>query len=264
MFRYVRALWYFVTGRFSAASDALRANKYVMKATYEAAIKKSDDRFATVKDAVAELITIEESRKAEIKDIGSKVERLTKVKQGAAAAMQARIDLLLKVGHAKQQVEQDADFLKHKSAYIDVSSTLDEMVKRMDEKETDLKERQKQINQFKIELQQMQRTNRSLEEEKNEAIADVAIAQQQEQINSVLNGISADSVDKDLESARKARQTAKAKAKITTELAGNEVRHAESEYLKYAENSATNTDLDKLLNWGEEPKTTLDPAKIPE
>lgn len=80
-----------------------------------------------------------------------------------------------------------------------------------------------------------------------------------------MNGIPIDSTDKDLAAARQARQAAKAKAKISQELSGNDVRHAESEYLKFANDNANNSELDKLLNWGDESKTAepMQPAKLP-
>ena len=41
MFRYIKALWYMVTGRFSAAAEALQSNKFVMSATYDASIQRA-------------------------------------------------------------------------------------------------------------------------------------------------------------------------------------------------------------------------------
>jgi chromosome segregation ATPase len=188
MFKYIKALWYAVTGRFSKAAAALQENQYVMTATYDAAIKKQEARFKTVKDAVAELVTIEDQRIREIKEIGVKVDKLTRVKTGAQVAMQNRINELRVSGFTKEQIEADADFIKHRAAFADASSTLGESVKRMEDKETDLKERQKQLATYKAELQQMQRNSRNLTEEKQEALADVAIAQQQEAINATLAG----------------------------------------------------------------------------
>jgi chromosome segregation ATPase len=265
MFRYLRALWYCITGRFAEARKALQENKYVMTATYDRAIDKSKDRFETVKNAVAELINIEQTRVGEIKDIGSNLERLTKVKTGAQMAMQKRIDELKGQGKSKEEILADPTFIKHKGAYEDASSTLAESQKRYDEKEADLKERRKQIAVYKTELQGMQRSTQALEQEKNEAVADVAIAQQQEAINSTLAGLATDTTDKDLADAREARKRSQARAKITSELAGNDAKHAENEYLAFADQKAANTELDKLLNWGDEkPKEELAPAKLPE
>jgi phage shock protein A len=159
----------------------------------------------------------------------------------------------------------DAEFVKHSAAFKDASSTLAQLEARIEEKEADLANRQKQIATFKAELQQMQRSQQRLKEEKSEALADVAVAQQMESINNVLAGISEDSTDKDLEAARKARERAKASAEIASELTGNDARAAESEYLTMAAGSQADAELDGLLNWGdEESDAKIANAKLPE
>ena len=94
MFRYLKALWYAITGRFTAAAEALQSNKNVMRATYDQSIKKSEERFQTVRDAVAELMGIEQTRLQEIKALQEKEGKLEKVKKGAHAAMQRCIKQL--------------------------------------------------------------------------------------------------------------------------------------------------------------------------
>jgi phage shock protein A len=265
MMRYFKALWYFVTGRFSAAAEALQSNKYVMSATYDASIEKGADRFNTVKNAVAELMAIEQTRISEIKALQEREGKLERIKTGSLAAMKRTQQELLKAGKSKEEILTDGEFLRHQSAYKDASSSVEEVSARCDEKEADLEERRGQIATYKAELQNMQRQQASLKEEKSEAVADVAIAQQMESINSVLAGISEDSTDKDLAAARDARKKAKAKAAITTELAGNDARLAENEYLDLAAGSEVDAELDGLLDWGEgDTDSKLDDAKLPE
>jgi len=265
MFRYFKALWYMVTGRFAAAGEALQANKHVMSATYDASIKKGADRFNTVKNAVAELMAIEQTRLQEIKDLTAKAEKKQKVQAGAKVAMQRRINQLRKEGKSKEECQMDAEFIKHSGAFKDASSTLEEVETRIDEKEADLKERQAQVSKFKGELQGMQRAQQELREEKSEAVADVAVAQQMEAVNSVLAGISEDSTDKDLQAAREARKKAKAKASITAELTGNDAAIAENEYLADAAGSEADAELDGLLDWGDDDKdSSLSDAKLTE
>ena len=263
MGRYFRALWYMITGRFSAATEALQSNKYVMGATYDKSITKSQDRFTTVKNAVAQLMGIEQTRIQEIKELQAREDKLEKVKKGAHAAMQRTIKSL--AGKDKAEIQANPEFQKHHAAYTDASSSVAEVSARIDEKETDLAERRKQISQYKIQLQQMQRDVKDLAEEKQEAVADVAVAQQAEAIASVLNGIAEDSTDKDLQAARAARKAAKAKAQISTELAGTDAVHAENEYLELAGSAVADSELDDLLDWGEpDAPDDLANAKLPE
>lgn len=264
MWKYFKALWLAVTGRFSAAAAALSENKFVMTATYDAAIKKSDDRLKTVTGAVANLLTIEQDRLAQIKDLTVRSNTLTKVKTGAHAAMQKRLDALKAEGKSKEQIVSDAEFVRHKSNYDDANSRLTSVEAEIDEKEEDLKRRQKDIATYKAELQRMQRDTEKLKDEKHEALADVAIAKQAEEINSVLAGISSDTTDNDLKNAREARKHAVSRSKVVSELAGNDARKSEDEYLSLANETQSSKELDGLLNWGEETKTDLDPAKLPE
>lgn len=265
MFKYFKALWYCVTGRFSAAAAALQENKYVMAASYDNAIDKSNQRFETIKNAVAELIVIETQRSNEIVGLGKDIDNLTKIKTGAQIAMQKRLDVLKSQGLSKDQILADTDFVRHNAAFNSTSESLQRKLEAMADKEKDLAERKKGIAQYKAELQKMQRSSEQLREEKQEALADVAISQQIENINSVLGGISTDSGDQDLASAREARKRATARAKVVSELAGNDSRLADNEYAEYAQTATSTSELDKLLNWGdkEEPKE-LGHAKLPE
>ena len=112
MFRYLRALWYMMTGRFGAAADALQSNKHVMTATYDKSIAKSAERFQTVRDAVASLMSIENTRIQEIKDLTANADKLAKIKNGAQVAMQRRIDALKSSGKTKEEIQRDPAVLK--------------------------------------------------------------------------------------------------------------------------------------------------------
>lgn len=265
MFRYLRALWYLVTGRFAKATAALQSNEYVMAATYDQAIHKGQDRFTTVRNAVAQIMALENTRVQEIKELNQQHERLTKIKAGAQVAMQRRIDALLGQGMAKEQIKVDPEFIKHEAAFKDATSTLEQVSLRIKEKEADLEEKKKQVATYKVELQNMQRAQESLREEKQSTIADVAIAKQAQAINDALTGIEEDTTDQDLAEVRRQRDIVKQKAKISADLAGNDARNAESEYLQMSESTASDKELDSLLNWGDSKDASkLEDAKVPE
>ena len=265
MFRWIRALFRGVIGWFGGKADDLASNKHVMSATYDAAIGKGADRFETVRNAIAELMGIEETLKSDIKSLTKQMEEKSKVQTGAKVAMQRRINALREEGKTKEEIGMDGEFMKHKAAYEDASSTFEQLDARIGEKEASLKERQNQTAKLKIQLQQMQRNQSELKEEKQEALADVAIAQQTEAANNILAGVSTDSTDKDLEGARSARQRAKARANIMTELTGNDAAVAENEYLAMASADSASSELDGLLDWGDEEKESpKQDAQVPE
>jgi len=82
-----------------------------------------------------------------------------------------------------------------------------------------------------------------------------------------LSGMSTLNVDKELKDARDARNKAKARASVTSELVGNDAKLAEDAYVKFSTQTANTSQLDSLLNWGDEKTETkedLQPAKLPE
>jgi hypothetical protein len=150
-----------------SASDSLAENKHVMAATYDNAIAKRSSGSRSVKNAVAELLGIEQDRTGQLKELGERIAKLNTIKTGAQAAMQRRIDALRKEGKSKDEILVDGEFVKHKHAFDDASSTLTEVQARFDEKDADLKSKKKKIAEFKAELQGMQRANERLREEKS-------------------------------------------------------------------------------------------------
>lgn len=264
MFRYLKAIWYYITGRAEKARKAWMLNEHVMSATYDAAIKKSENNFEVTKNAVSEMVVVEQGLVASIKVQGEKIERLNKVKEGAKVAMQRRINEL-KGTHTQEQIKTDSDFIKHQLAYDDASKSLAEATTQYDELNVQLGERRKLIATYKAQLQQHQRGVDKLRAEKHDALADVALAKQSEAINATLANISGLTTDEELKDAREARQRARASASVVSEITGNDARAAEQEYVNYASQSASANELDSLLDWGNESDDKdRSPAKLPE
>jgi predicted nucleic acid-binding Zn-ribbon protein len=265
MFRYFRALWYFCTGRFSAAAETLASNEFVMAATYDASIEKSQKRYHTVRNAVAKLVSIEQEKVTKVQALTEKFQKLEKVKQGAAGKAKALAEQLKGQGQTNDQIKKNADYLKHMAAFQNAATSATDTENDIQGLEKELDGHRAQIAQYKIQLQNMQRSNKDLQEEKQEAIADVAIAKEMQAVNDVLNGLTEDTVDKDLIAARKARQNAKAKAHITAELAGNDAQLAEAEYVDFAANNDASSEFDALIGLTEDDTdSNLDAAKLPE
>lgn len=267
MFRYLRALWYFVTGRFSAATQALASNEYVMAATYDASIEKSEKRYHTVRNAVAGLVGVEQSKVQKVQSATEKLIKLEKVKEGAAAMAKTLAAQLKAQGKTNEEIKKNVDYLKHMAAFQNAATSSKDLETEIQTLETELDTHRSQIAQYKIQLQNMQRSNKSLQEEKQAAIADVAISKEMEAVNNVLNGISGDTVDKDLIAARKARETAKAKSKISAELAGNDAQVAEDAYVNFASQNNASSEFDALIGLTDDEEQVdlkTNPAKLPE
>lgn len=266
MWRYLRAFGYMITGRFSKAYKALMENEYVMAATYDQAIANADKNFTVTKESVAGLVDIEQKMIKAVAELEDKVKRFEKFANGAKVAMQRRIDACRGNGMTKEHIMSDPEFLKHQEAFNSANKELEEATSNHATKKAELEKRQKQLIIYKAQLQKMQRASSSLRTEKEEALADVAIAKTSEMLDSQLAGMPTEG-DEDLKAAREARNRAKSRAAVAAELAGNDASVAEEQYAAYASEQASANQLDQFLNWGEDPKQDkedLTPAKLPE
>jgi hypothetical protein len=265
MWGWFRVIFNGIRGWFNKRKDRLRENETVIAGTFDAAIKKRQQRYETVKEQVALLVGHKRNITNIIKGINESLEKQKGIKTGTQAAMQKRLDQLKEKGKSKDEIVADAEFMKHKAAYEHATASVLKEQARLDEKTAELDKFTQQIEQYKIELQEMQRANEELAHEKNATIADVTIAKQQEEIAAALNGIPQDSTDEELAGVRAARNRVVEKAQISKELAGNDASVAEQQYLNLANSTKTSTELDSLLDWGEEKKEDpLAPAKLPE
>lgn len=269
MFRYFRALWYLITGRFTKAAEALQSNEYVMAATYDRSISKQEQRFNAVKEAVASLMSIKLTNAERVQQLNAETEKLAKVKAGAGVAAQKRAQELQAAGVDPQKILTDPDIIKHQAAFNDAGSTLKAKEEEIKSLEAQLAERNKQIASYQAELQQMQRSVVQLRQEKHSALADTAIAKQQEAISNMLAGISEDTSDRDLQAARDARSKAQQRAKISADLAGNDAKLAENEYLQYADKVTQDSEFTSLLGLDSGKKEApaaaepMQPAQLP-
>jgi phage shock protein A len=199
----------------------------------------------------------------------AEIEKLGKVKAGAGVAAQKRAQELQAAGVDPQKILSDPAIIKHQAAFNDAGSTLKAKEEEIRGLEAQLAERNKQIASYQAELQQMQRNVVNLRQEKHSALADTAIAKQQEAISNMLAGISEDTTDRDLQAAREARTKAQNRAKISADLAGNDAKLAENEYLDYADKVAQDSEFTSLLNLDSGKKETaaptpvMEPAKLP-
>lgn len=264
MFKYFRALWYFCTGRFSAAAEALQSNKYVMAATFDAAIGKKGDRIETVKNAVAKMMSLERQGLDELAELTAKAEKFQRIKQGAAAKAKERASQLQKMGKTKEEILKDPEMLKHQAAYQDASSSYEEVQNSITKRTADIEAYKANIATYKVQLQNMQRGLKGLRSEKEEAIAKTQIAQEIESVNSILAGIERDSTDRDLAAARAAVKATEARATIAAELAGTDATLADQEYENYASAVGAKSEFADMLGLGNDPVPEKDPAKLPE
>jgi phage shock protein A len=262
--RFFRAIGYMFTGKVNSAADSISNNPTVISATYEKVIEEKKRRVNEYKDAISAMIAQEESKKAKLSTITEEVQKLEKLKSGAAARAKQLVD---KYQGDINAVKNDPEYLKCQSAYKDFSSTLIEKQKRAIELEEDLKQLIANVGGHKVQIQSLMRDLDKLKEEKHDAVADILSATEEKQIADMVNGISNDRTNEELHRLRELRQKASANAKISRELAGMDNQKAEADFLEYAQKTAADDEFDALIGLSAKKETTesnTPDAKIPE
>lgn len=263
--KYFRAVWYLMTFRVNKASETLRMNPGVISANYDRVIEEKRSRLTQYKDAVSAMIAQEESKKEKLRGITAEVEKLEKLKSGAAAKAKK---LVAKHGGDITAVKGDPDYARCQAAFKDFSSTLAEKQQRATELEEDLKALVTNVTGHKTQIQSLMRELDKLREEKHDAVADVLSASEEKEIADMMTGLSNDRTSEELRELRELRQKASANARISRELAGMDTQRAEAEFLEYAQTTEADDEFDALIGLSEDQETQTDQqqhdAQIPE
>lgn len=262
--KYVRAVWYLVTFRIDKASETLRMNPGVVSANYDRIIDEKRGRINQYKDAISAMIAQEQSKKDKIKGLSEEIEKLEKLKAGAAAKARQVAE---KFGGDPEATRNDAEYQKCQTAFKDFSNTLSEKLARVAELEGDVEQLMDNINRHKLQIQSQMRELEKLGEEKHDAVASILSAKEEQQIADLMTGLSEDRTSEELRELRELRQKASAKARISRELAGLDTKQAEAEFMDYASASQANDEFDALIgltNKTPEAESGPDAARIPE
>jgi chromosome segregation ATPase len=265
--RYFRALGYLLTGRIDQARRALMLNPNVMRATYDQVIQDKKRRIHQYRDAVAGMISQEEKKKAKLKSLTEEIQKLERLKEGAAARARKVVN---ERGGAPEEIKQDPDYVRCQAAFKDFSATLAEKEQRVAELEGDVEALSSNINGHKVQIQGLLREMDKIKEEKHDAVADVISAKEEQEIADMVAGISEDRSAQELGELRDLRREAKAKARIARETADLDTKREEEEFLAYASESVANDEFDALIGLTQEEKDTGEVAppeaepKIPE
>lgn len=266
MFKLIRMFWKMFSGIFTSAANKMHENEHVMADTYDNSIEKGRDRYQKTKEIAGSVIGRQEKKRQDLIKLTSEIEHLEKVKAGAASMAKNLAAKLKEQGKSEAEIKEHADYKKCLAGFNDAASTLKEKNSRADQFEKDIADLDKNAATIKAQLQTIQRENEKLQNEKNEAIGDVLSAKETDEMADLINGMSVNNVDKDLEAARTARRNMTARAKVSSELAGNDARAAESEFLQFAKDTEATSEFDALIGLGNEAATEkpLAPAKLAE
>jgi chromosome segregation ATPase len=264
--RYIRAFGYLITGRIDDARRSLSSSPAVVQATYDRVIEEKTKRIHQYKEAVGAMIAQQEKKKSQITRLTEEIDRLSKLRDGAAAM--ARKVVERHHGDA-EAVKNDPEYVKCQTAFKDFSSTLSEKQQHWSELEEDIKAFDQNISGHKTQLQSLLREIDKVKQEKHETVAEMLTAKEEKEIADMLTGISKDRTHEELQELREVRDQAKATARVSREMAGIDTKRSEAEFMEYASSAEADNEFDKLigLTQAESKATTSEAAdrtRIPE
>ncbi len=264
--RLFRAVKYLFTGKVDEAADALSTNPTVISANYDRIVEEKRKRLNQYVDAVGAMIAQEENKKAKLTQLTEEIQKLEKLKSGAAARAKQLVD---KYNGDANAVKNDPEYAKCQAAFKDFSSTLAEKQQRASELDEDMKQLATNVTNHKNQIQSLMRELDKLKEEKHDAVAEILSAKEEKQIADMVNGISNDKTAADLQRLREMRQKASASARVSREVAGLDSKRAESEFMEYAQQAASDDEFDALIGLSKDKDQTANDSpvrdtKIPE
>ena len=251
--RYFRAFGYLITGRVDQARRAVSTDPAVVQATFDNIIQEKKKRIGQYKDAVGAMIAQEEKKKAALKRITAEVDKLTKLRDGAAAMARKVVE---KHNGDTEAVRNDPEYIKCQSAFKDFSSTLNEKTQHAQELEDDIRNFETNIAGHKTQLQGLLREIEKLKSEKHETVADMLTSKEEREIADMLAGISQDRTSEELQELRDIRDQSKATARISREVAGVDARQSEQEFLEYASQTVADSEFDALIGLTKESESS--------
>jgi len=242
--RYFRAIGYLLVGKIDSARMVLSTNPTVVGATFDNIIEEKRKRIQQYKDAIGAMIAQREKKQADLKRQTEEVERLGKLKDGAAAMARKVVE---RHNGDIEAVKTDPEYLKCQASFKDFSSTLEEKEARCTELEADAKQIDETIEGHKIQIQSLLREFEKIKVEKHETIADMVTAKEEQELADMVSGLSDDRSAQELQEMRELRQKARGKAQISREVAGMDVKRSEQEFLEYATSSTADNEFDALI-----------------
>ena len=263
--RYMRALGYLLVGKVDRARQSMSHNPDVVRATFDKVITDKKSRIHEYKEAVGAMIAQEEKKKSSLKRITDEVEKLQKLRDGAAAAARKVVE---RHNGDIEAVKKDAEYIRCQSAYKDFSSSLADKEERCRELEEDIKTLTQSVSGHKVQLEGLLRELDQIKQEKHATVADMMTAKEEKEIADMISGISKDKTNEELQELREVRDRAKATARVSREVAGMDSKQSEAEFLEYATETAASDEFDALIGLSKETDGSTsespDRTRIPE
>ncbi len=227
--RFIKAIGYMLSGKIDASTKGLNEDPHVVRARFDELLERKRASILQVRNAVAGLLRNVERKRDELKQTHADIEKKQRLMSGAKA-MATKVAS----GKSREDAQNDAEFIKCMKAYQDFKSSLEILMQRKESLEQDVAHNEQDSKGYEIQLMGLHRELQELVDERERAVADVAIARETRAASEAIAGIANDGTADDLRRLREGVAQAKAEAQVTSKLAGTDTARQEAEFIEMA------------------------------
>ncbi len=206
-------------GALNNASDKmLTANEATIRAQFRKVRDQLLQNHSVVRNAVANLMAINEEKKQETADLTKKSQELETKKLGAVRKFKETNDT------------------KYQELFKEFSMQLQKAQEKLTQNSEFIKTNTENIEKYKNQLIILQNKIEELKSQENQAVADITSSRQVTKLNDLLSGLSTDVNMQGLEAIEEARKKSLSNAKLSTELSGTTKSEVDQELLAAGSN----------------------------
>jgi phage shock protein A len=206
-------------GALNNASDKmLTANEATIRAQFRKVRDQLVQNHSTVRNAVANLMAINEEKKSEIEQLTKTIKELETKKLGAVKKFKETNDM------------------KYQDVFKEYSIQLQRSSEKLEQNNAFVTTNTDNIEKYKRQLVVLQSKIEELKTQENQAVADITSSRQVTKLNDLLSGLSTDLNMQGIEAIEEARKKSLANAKLSTELSGTSKKEIDEELLAAGSN----------------------------
>lgn len=227
--RFITTLGGLISSRVDEGTDAVTTTPAGVRAAFKTTRDNWTRQYHEVRDAVAQLLMVMEQKRAEVARLGKDREELAVKKRGAIE---------------KFRQTQDAGFQK---VFEDAHAAEKGATERLEALGGEVAGLEEKIASYKARLAEMQLQIRNLDKQEAEAIADIVSSKQIVELNDRMAKLSTSLHDENLQAIERARQSLRAKATLSSELAGSDASSLERQALEAGRSSDAQDEFHRLV-----------------
>ncbi len=227
--RFVTTLGGLLSSKVDEGTDALVSTPAGIKAAFRETRDQWTKQYHEVRDAVSQLLMVMEQKRNEISELEKELQSIEVKKRGAVEKF--------------KQTRED----KYQQAFQAAHTRSSEIEVRLQTLNAEVTDMERQVDRYKLKLQEMQTNISGLDQQEAQAIADIVSSKQIVDLNDRLSNLSTTLNDQNLQAIEKQRQRMKAKATLSDELAGTDTNNIEAEIMAAGMNTTAMDEFNQML-----------------